>query len=362
MAETQKSTRQLLVKIPNVPCLYRHNLNNGYYAIKRIRGKRKEHSLGTSDRKVAERKLKEWTADLDKVDAKAAKMTLKALLEKFQAVNKGRAAKTQATDQSIVNVFKKTWRHGLGMQVAEIKPSDLNEWLAGHEARLKHSSYNRYCGFLKQLFEVALADQVIGRSPFEGVKTKWKKPQKPVRNVPTLEQFQAIVQDIRAQTYNRAADESADFVQFLGEAGVGHAEASSVTKGDVAWEQGRIRFRRHKTQAVFYVPIFNHLRPLLERLLERCGSDASPETRLFKIRDAKKGLAAACRRLNLKNFSQRNIRQVLIRRLWQSGVDHKLISKWQGHQDGGKLIMDTYTEVFGDDDAEYERNQLAKVT
>lgn len=39
-------------------------------------------------------------------------------------------------------------------------------------------------------------------------------------------------------------------------------------------------------------------------------------------------------------------------RLWKSGVDKKLIAKRQGHQDGGQLIMDTYTEVFGGDDAD----------
>ena len=61
------------------------------------------------------------------------------------------------------------------------------------------------------------------------------------------------------------------------------------------------------------------------------------------------------------NFSQRNIRQCLILRLWKAGVDKKLIAKWQGHQDGGQLIMDTYTEVFGADDAEYEQQQLAKL-
>ena len=42
-------------------------------------------------------------------------------------------------------------------------------------------------------------------------------------------------------------------------------------------------------------------------------------------------------------------------------MDKKLIAKWQGHQDGGQLIMDTYTEVFGADDAEYEHQQLAKL-
>lgn len=42
-------------------------------------------------------------------------------------------------------------------------------------------------------------------------------------------------------------------------------------------------------------------------------------------------------------------------------MDKKLIAKWQGHQDGGHLIMDTYTEVFGGDDVQHEQQQLAKL-
>ena len=53
------STRQLLSKIPNYPCLFRHH-NGTYYGIKKIAGKRKEHSLDTTDRKIAERRLKDW--------------------------------------------------------------------------------------------------------------------------------------------------------------------------------------------------------------------------------------------------------------------------------------------------------------
>jgi integrase len=118
--------------------------------------------------------------------------------------------------------------------------------------------------------------------------------------------------------------------------------------------------RRHKTQAIFYVPIYAHLLPLLEKI-KNTGDDLSPEGRVFKINDGKKALSAACKRLNLHPFTQRNFRQFLIRRLWQSGVDYKLISKWQGHQDGGKLILDTYTEVFGSNDAIYESQQLSKI-
>lgn len=65
MATPRKSTRQLLIKIPIVPCLYRHAVNDCYYGIKKVGHKRKEHSLGTTDCKLAERKLKRWTVSFD---------------------------------------------------------------------------------------------------------------------------------------------------------------------------------------------------------------------------------------------------------------------------------------------------------
>jgi hypothetical protein len=49
-----------------VPCLKRHEVNGSYYAVKKIRGKIKTHALRSenvfpiTDRKIAERKLKEW--------------------------------------------------------------------------------------------------------------------------------------------------------------------------------------------------------------------------------------------------------------------------------------------------------------
>ena len=120
--------------------------------------------------------------------------------------------------------------------------------------------------------------------------------------------------------------------------------------------------RRHKTDQRFTVPIYPHLRPLMEQLRAEAGAKAAPRTLVFKIKDAKKALTNACERLGFPHFSQRNLRQCLIMRLWKAGVDKKTIARWQGHRDGGQLILDTYTEVFGADDAEYERLQLAKLT
>ena len=63
---TKPSTGQLPQSIPNVPCLKRHEINGNYYAVKKIRGKIKTHALRSeshiaiTDRKLAERKLREW--------------------------------------------------------------------------------------------------------------------------------------------------------------------------------------------------------------------------------------------------------------------------------------------------------------
>jgi hypothetical protein len=138
------STRQLLVKIPNYPCLYRHSVNSTYYGIKKHDGKRKEHSLQTDDRKIAERKLKAWIADLDKIDNEAGKTTLAQLLEKFTNTRQGKSDSTKATEKAIIKNLKTNWKFGLDIRVSAIRPSMLDEWLAPLEPNLKNTSYIRH--------------------------------------------------------------------------------------------------------------------------------------------------------------------------------------------------------------------------
>lgn len=146
-----------------------------------------------------------------------------------------------------------------------------------------------------------------------------------------------------------------------GQAGLGQAEIAGIELGLIDMQAERIAIRRKKTHAVFYLPIYPHLKPVLEQILKKHPTPDDPHSKLFRMKDAKKALQAACKRLKLPHFSKRNIRQVLIRRLWKSGLDRKLIAKWQGHQDGGKLILQTYREVFADDDAGYEQQQIGMI-
>jgi integrase len=252
----------------------------------------------------------------------------------------------------------------------------LNTWLAKHEPHLKNSSYNAYTGFLNKLFELAVGDKMIAKSenPYDGIRKPWKSPRKTAKKrlVPTDEQFEKIVASIRSETQNFFAKESANFVEFMGRAGLGQAEASSLTWGDVDWTgtvrpdypNGSLAVRRKKTGESFEVPLYQKLKPFLQSLYESAHKDGkapSPETKLFTILDARKALTNACKRLGFPAFTQRSIRAYLIRTLWRAKVDVKLIAKWQGHRDGGKLILATYTEVFGADDSEYISAELAKL-
>jgi integrase len=62
------------------------------------------------------------------------------------------------------------------------------------------------------------------------------------------------------------AEESADFLEFLGHAGLGQAEARALSRADVDFEAGQVRTFRQKTSTGFAVPIYPQLRPLLEKL------------------------------------------------------------------------------------------------
>ena len=286
-------TQPHYIKAGNFPGLYRHSLSGRYYGAKKLRGKRRECSLRTTDRKIAERRLREWIRNLQIVHQGLEKTTLREVIEKFVAVNQGKSAKTRATNASIIRQMERSFPCAMEVEVRQVRSSHLEEWLAIHEKRLKNTSYNRYTGFLNALLDIGVRDGIIAESPFANVRTKWKKPQEPVRLVPTVEQFRAIVESVRSQRLTDHASQSADFIQFLGLAGVGQAEAASVTWADVDWKRERISVRRHKTGARFYLPIYrqNNLQNGVElrtgrRQSNRCFVYAAADTETSLVRTA----------------------------------------------------------------------------
>jgi integrase len=323
-------------------CLYRYSSNGVYYGRIRVDGKEIKRSLETTDRELAKRKLAHFKDEQRQIDRSQGKLTLSELCDRYLKTIQHQKPKTAERKMCIVGRIKNDWPTGKLTQIAKVKPSDVDLWLssiAQRANRFGSASRNLHISCVKEVFALAVRDRIIPVSP--ALHLRSAKREKPIRLTPSFEQFKAIIADVRAQVFNADAQDSADFLEFLGLAGLGQAEASSLRRCDVDLEAGRIITFRHKTTTGFAIPIFPQVRPLLERL---CGGKSNGD-RVFKLHDAKKALAGACGRLGLPAFSQRSLRRMFITRAIEKGVDVKVIAEWQGHKDGGKLILDTYSHV-----------------
>ena len=344
-------TRELLEKV--APNLYRHRGSGSYYGIKKAGGKRRVHALGTADRKVAERKLAEWIKGVAETDATASNLTLGGLFARYRAVLSGKP-KTIETKETILRLFERTFERGMGVPLAKVRPSEIAAWFSKNCEHMRNGSFNSYRRVLAEVFQLAVEDRVIPAPGFFSKKLiPKKKKQDVVRNIPTTEQFAAILAHIRANTKFQPYAQGADFIEFLGLAGVGQAEASALRWEDIDWDAGEIRFRRVKTSKAYTIPLFQDLRAFLEARRQAAGP-------VFKIHDCFDVLAGATLALGFPHFSPRNLRSMRIVAFLDAGVDVKQVAEWQAHSDGGKLIWDTYSNVVRSDKNAYLNEQIAR--
>src|SRR5438477_6807480 len=281
-------------------CLYRYSSNGVYYARIKTSGKEIRQSLQTTDRQKANRELRRLKEEQRQIDRSQGKLTLAELCDRYLQTVQNQKPKTVERKTLIVRRIKNDWPTGRQTQVIKIKPSDVDLWLSRYA--FGAVSRNLHIACAKEIFAMALRDNVIARSPAAHLRSA--KPDKPIRKTPTLEEFKAIVRNIRSQRFNADADESADFVEFLGLAGLGQAEASTLRKSDIDWERRTITTFRHKTKSGFQIPLYPQLNDLLQRRCSRPGNDL-----VFGVKDAKKAISGACKRLNLTRYSHRSFRR-----------------------------------------------------
>jgi integrase len=318
--------------------LYRYNPTGQYFARVRFRGKLYRKKLDTGDYDLAKRKLADFRRDLERTDATKGNASFARALDDY-VQTLGGSDSTKEKKRAVIEKLKQTWFGIDTLPARTIKHSQVKSWMEKHYGEKSASHYNSALTVVRDAFELAVNDKIIVESPAKGL--KYAKRAKPIRTTPTFEQFNQIVADIRAQRFNADAAESGDFVEFLGLAGLGQAEAAWIKRSDVDLQAGRIIVYRHKTDVGFVIPIYPQLRPLLEKL---CAGKAHNE-RLFSIGESHKALANSCKRVGFPSFTHRSLRRMFITRAIEKGVDVKVIAEWQGHRDGGRLILATYSHV-----------------
>ena len=344
---TAEATKTKFEKISDAHNLYRYG--TVYYALIRHKGKLHKRSLATDDKATAKRKLADFQRDLGKVDASQGKLTLKALCERYLSTQAARSPKTLKGKTAAVRRFLADFSLGADSQVAKVKPSDLQAWLASY--KFGYAMYNHFVQTVRGVFAVAMADKAIAFNP--AAELKPKKIVTPIRVTPSFDEFNAIVANVRSQVHNAENESSADYMEFMGLVGVGQAEASGIQKQHVNLKTKQLTFFRVKTNTPYTVPIFGQAEALVKKLISKPGMqqtdylfpvnmDKSKNDAGSTVKDVRKALSEACKRLKMPAYTQRSLRRMFITRCIEKGIDVKVIASWQGHRDGGKLILGTY--------------------
>jgi integrase len=327
-------------KVRRVSGLYQYVPSGIYHARIRHGGKLYRESLETKDAAFAKRKLHDFKQRLERTDPRYSKISFVEWLEKIYFPTLQNASGALKAKKRIITRIKRTWPVARNQPMRDLKKSQVLTWLNEQYGQWSESYWNSALSLIRGALDMALDDHVIMENP--AAQLTYQKRKKPIRLTPTLEQFQAIVADIRSQKFNgHDAEQSGGFVEFLGLAGLGQAEAAAITRADVDLEAGRMIVYRHKTDVGFVIPIYPQLRPLVEKL---CHGKKHNE-RLFAIDQARQALANACKRLELPPYTHRSLRRMFVTRAIERGVDVKTLAEWQGHRDGGKLILQTYSHV-----------------
>lgn len=318
--------------------LYRYGPSGVYHAMVRSRGKLYRESLKTTDLAFARRKLKTFKDRLERTEPQSGKITLHSWLKDHYAPTLRGSPRTLAEKQRVIRYVKEKFGFGR-TQLIDLKESQLLTFLNQTFGASSEAYWNLGVSVLREALAMAVRDRVLIESPAAAL--TYRKRKKPIRLTPTFEQFRAIIADVRSQRFNADARDSGDFLEAMGLLGLGQAELSGMKQEHVDLERGRIAIYRHKTSCAFTIPIFPQACALIERL---CKNKKSGQ-RIFPIDQAKKALAAACKRLGFPTFSHRSLRRMFVTRALEKGIDVQTIARWQGHKDGGKLILDTYGHV-----------------
>jgi integrase len=319
--------------------LYRYRPSGMFYARVRSGGKVYRESLRTRDLEFAKRKLDAFKKRLHLTDPAFGKISLARWLEEIYLPTLRGAPGALKAKRRIIAKIKATWLFARTQPMRELKQSQVLTFLNEQFGDWSASYWNSALALVRDALQKAVDDHVIMENP--AARLKYRKRTKPIRLTPSWEQFRAIVADVRSQKFNADAADSADFIEACGLLGLGQAELAGMKREHIDLESGRIIVYRHKTDTGFVIPIYPQARALIERL---CEGKRHHEY-IFPIQQARKALRHACKRLGFPQFSHRSLRRCFITRALELGIDVQTIARWQGHRDGGKLILDTYGHV-----------------
>jgi|GEM_PF-5600339 len=324
----------------------------GYYFRGTVNGVGYSRRLKTDNLTLAKRKVVEMADQLRNAGKGGGKITLIQLLEEYKL---SRGGKNIGTIDGVITQFSKIPALGK-KQISQIKSIEIAQVFS--DLKLAPAYKKQHVNTLNASFEMAVGMGYIINNPMKVLDLKEKivrkKPQ-----APTFEQFEKIRETIRGNKHSDTAEAAFELFSFCGMFGCYEADANNLDWSDINFEKGRISMKKERQQHFYSVPIFDYALAFLTDLWERRGKPI--RGKVFLIRTCKRSLDTACKKLGFPHFTIIRFRSMFICKALYSGVSAKKCSQWVGHQDGGVLIMRTYSEVISDMDDAQEKADISKM-
>jgi len=334
--ESQKQTEFAKV----AECLYRNKSSSTYYALVKRNGRQIRKSLKTKDRKLADRRLKDFRQSIEKLSGSKnlKQTTFQELTELwFPTATSDLKPSSKSRIELCLKFLNKNFGHSF---INGITPRDCQNWSNRRGKSISASTYNKEFETLNRLFEYAIQEGIILDNPSKVIKRR-KVTDKAIL-IPSRKEFQILIETLFKSDSRYA--EALTLVKLLALSGMRLTEATSIKWGEIDFEKGIFVVTGGtagtKNRLVRHVPLFPGLKNLLNELKQ--DQRFERDQKIISIKSAKNAIKTSCRVAEIPTFSHHCLRHYFVSNAIEKGIDFKTIANWIGHKDGGLLVAKTY--------------------
>lgn len=261
-----------------------------------------------------------------------------------------------------IQTLRRTWPELFKMQVRKIDPVSVNNYIVDFEsgkwpyrpngakrktvAGNSPSTFNKMVTTLRGVFDVAIKDHVIAKSPV--AELSYKPLRKKLLTLPSKQQFAKVIHHIRTKAGKGRI--AGDLVEGLAYSGLRIEESQTLFWEDLDHDRGMVTVRGTKTEgSARVIPMIPAFRELTLRMKEHrkrvLGRAVLPAEKVFEAGEALLSLKKACEAIGVKKMTHHDLRHLFATTCIESGVDVPTVAAWLGHVDGGVLAMQTYGHI-----------------
>lgn len=317
------------------------NAESGVYYLRARIGRAQPHreSLKTTNYELARGKLAKRMIELRATRPPRAGEAPETLWQAIQAVlARVCVPRLKASSRELYAQIVKTMEGEVPAgPIDKITAADLDAWWLAQTRRYKPNFANMRLRFVKLATKHAMEVHAITKDPAKHLTRM--RVERTMLELLSPAQFAALVADMRSHKNHDAAD----WAELVCYTGMRAQEANALKWADIDFGKKLIHVLVTKNHQNRTVPFMGEVETLLRSMEQRKRGP-----RVLAISFPQRSIEASCRRLGIPAPTRHGLRHMFATRCLESGCPVPTVARWLGHQDGGLLLLRTYTHVGSD--------------